>query len=276
MIADWRQELKDRRYHLSALTKNSKARTHIDSATISRLVRGQLVDPPIDQKIETVLRWFADQSKEFGQGVKVEASLNYPIATCRSDREFRAILDAAIRLGYLDGTTDEVVVSVKGLQHLAERTNAMSSTAFIAMSFADALRPVNEAISDAIRMAGYRPVRVDEEEYVGGVMDKVITLIRDSRFVVADFTGNRGGVYYEAGFASGMGITVIPVCDHSQLESTVRDVRLHFDVHHLNFLDWKVGELARFSEKLKNRILAILGRGPIALPPDGHLENPPS
>jgi len=33
-----------------------------------------------------------------------------------------------------------------------------------------------------------RPVRVDEEEYVGGVMDKIIALIRDSRFVVADLS----------------------------------------------------------------------------------------
>ena len=36
-------------------------------------------------------------------------------------------------------------------------------------------------------------------------MDRIIAQIRASKFVVADFTRNRGGVYYEAGFALGLG-----------------------------------------------------------------------
>ena len=267
-VSAWPSQLKDKLYHLSALTKVSKSRMVIDGAMVSRLAGGPLVDPPLLQKIATVVRWLADQSKEFGQAVKVESSCDYPIATCRSDAEFRAILSAAIQLGYLRSTPNDVIVTVKGWQHLDERTNTPSRTAFIAMSFAAHFQPVKEAISKAIDAAGYRPVRVDEEEYVGGVMDKIIALIRDSRFVVADFTGNRGGVYYEAGFASGIGITVIPVCDQSQLGSDDPAVKLHFDVHHLNFVDWHLGELEAFSEKLKARILAVLGRGAVGLDRD--------
>ena len=36
--------------------------------------------------------------------------------------------------------------------------------------------------------------------------------IRKSKFLIADFTGQRGGVYYEAGFAYGLGLPVIWTC----------------------------------------------------------------
>jgi len=95
------------------------------------------------------------------------------------------------------------------------------------------------------------------------VMDKIIALVRVSRFVVADFTWNRGGVYYEAGFASGLGLPVIQICEESQLSSSDPSVRLHFDVTHLNFIGWNEDKLAEFSDRLENRIVAVLGRGPL-------------
>jgi nucleoside 2-deoxyribosyltransferase len=133
---------------------------------------------------------------------------------------------------------------------------------FIAMAFSEDLNPLKTAISTGIRAAGYEPTRVDQEDYVGGVMDKIIALIRESRFVVADFTRNRGGVYYEAGFAFGLGIKVVQVCSQAQLESTDPSQRLHFDVNHLNCLAWTEGKLDEFSDRLRDRILAIFGRGP--------------
>jgi hypothetical protein len=41
--------------------------------------------------------------------------------------------------------------------------------------------------------------------------------------LVADFTGQRGGVYWEAGFAQGLGIPVIRTCKSDELW------KLHFD-----------------------------------------------
>jgi nucleoside 2-deoxyribosyltransferase len=240
----------------------------IDAGTVKRLADGLFVDPPVPRKIEAIVRRVADQSKEIGARIVMRLDHDYPIATCRTAREMRVLFDEAIKMGYLSGNTDETSVTVKGWQWLTEKPNATSSMAFIAMSFDDKLRPVKEAISKAIGAAGYEPIRVDEEEYVGGVMDKIVALIRESRFVVADFTGNRGGVYYEAGFALGLGITVIQVCTHSQLDSTDLRVRLHFDVNHLNFLHWKEGELQDFSTRLKDRILAVLGRGPLVAATD--------
>jgi pyruvate/2-oxoglutarate/acetoin dehydrogenase E1 component len=56
-----------------------------------------------------------------------------------------------------------------------------------------------------IAAAGYRPVRIDVEKYVSGIADQILTEIRRARFVVADYTGQRQGAYFEASFAEGPG-----------------------------------------------------------------------
>ena len=70
-----------------------------------------------------------------------------------------------------------------------------------------------KVLNCGIEDAGYEAVRIDEKEHTNKIDDEIIAEIRRSRFVVADFTqgkdGARGGVYYEAGFAHGLGIEVI-------------------------------------------------------------------
>ena len=88
-----------------------------------------------------------------------------------------------------------------------------------------------------IEEAGFEAVRIDKKDFNNKIDDEIIAEIRRSRFVVAYFThgkkGARGGVYYEAGFAHGLGIGVI--------------------------FTWRKDEL---KTNLKNRIVATLGEGP--------------
>jgi hypothetical protein len=133
------------------------------------------------------------------------------------------------------------------------------------MAFDKSLDGVKTAIHKAVEGAGYDPLRVDDDHYSGGVMDRILMHIRDSKFIVADFTKNRGGVYYEAGVAFGLGIDVVNVCDVECLKEGATDpVRLHFDVRHLVFVPWKTDQLAKFSDELRNHIIAVHGRGPRA------------
>ena len=83
--------------------------------------------------------------------------------------------------------------------------------------------------------------------------------IRRSRFVVADYTGQKNGVYFEAGFALGPGLTVIPTCRADDVP------KLHFDIKHLNTLLWKAP--AELAEGLNRRIRAVIGIGPDASDP---------
>ena len=88
--------------------------------------------------------------------------------------------------------------------------------------------------------------------------DEIIGEIRRSRFLIADFTyggkGIRGGVYYEAGFALGLGLEVIRSCRADQITD------LHFDVNHHYHIAWSTPEELR--EGLERRILALVGEGP--------------
>ena len=85
--------------------------------------------------------------------------------------------------------------------------------------------------------------------------NEIVALIRQSKFIVADYTGQRGGVYFESGFAQGLGLPVIWTCREDDMEN------LHFDTSHFNFLPWEEDKLPEFEEKLKNRILAVIGKG---------------
>ncbi len=152
-------------------------------------------------------------------------------------------------------------LTVGGYVHLAEleQTIIDSSQAFVAMWFDDSMVPVwEDGIKPAIENTGYTPMRIDKEEHVDKIDDKIIAEIRRSRFIVADFThgrrGARGGVYYEAGFAHGLNIPVIFTCRKNALK------RIHFDTRQYNHIVWKNPEELR--EKLEERIGAVIGDGP--------------
>ena len=118
-------------------------------------------------------------------------------------------------------------------------------------------------IKPAICTAGYEPMLIRNKEYLGDVTDEIVAEIRKSRFVVADFTttkkaGARGGVYFEAGFARGLGIPVIHTCHKDRMKY------VHFDTNHFNHLTWEKPEDLR--RGLRKRIEAVLGRGPLNPP----------
>ena len=79
---------------------------------------------------------------------------------------------------------------------------------------------------------------------------KIIAAIRQIKFLIADFTNNRGGVYYEAGFGKGIGREVIWTVRKNYLRHA------HFDTRQYNFICWRPGDLAGFAKALQNRIEA--------------------
>ena len=105
-------------------------------------------------------------------------------------------------------------------------------------------------------------LRVDEDEYQGGVVDRIKAQIRRSKFMIADYTGNRGGVYLEAGFAEGLGLTVINTCEQASIDSDDPAKRPHFDVAHTNMIGWSKNDLTTFEQRLRFRIEALFGHGP--------------
>jgi hypothetical protein len=86
----------------------------------------------------------------------------------------------------------------------------------------------------------------------------IIAEIRRSAFLVADFTGQRQNVYFETGFAHGLGLQIIWTCRKEQIG------QLHFDIRQYNVIDWENKE--NLAQRLQRRIEAMFGRGSLATP----------
>lgn len=130
-----------------------------------------------------------------------------------------------------------------------------SGQGFIAMWFDKSLNDLYEkGIQPGVLDAGYNPLRVDRVEHVNRVDDEIIRQINASQFVVADFTGHRGGVYFEAGYALGKEIPVFWTCRRSDI------VNLHFDIRQFNCIDWDTPD--NLASRLGTRIEAVVGPGP--------------
>ena len=114
-----------------------------------------------------------------------------------------------------------------------------------------------QGIEEGIEAAGYKPMRIDKKPDVNKIDDEIIAQIRRSRFLVADFThgedGARGGVYWEAGFAYGLGLPVIYSCREDMVD------QLHFDTRQYYHIVWETTEELR--DGLAQRIEALIGAG---------------
>jgi hypothetical protein len=259
--------IKERRYLLSALARTTQTCPEIDLDRIKKLKDGIPSDRTITEKIDLVLRSFAERSKEIGQAIAFNRRTEYPTAWCRSPDEWQQIVAhlgtrRLLELGNTGPGQATATVTIEGWQWLGERPKVTGHQGFIAMSFDPSLEKVSEAIHEGIRQAGYEPYRVKEDHYIGGVMDQIIARIRESLFVVADLTNNRGGVYYEAGFAEGIGLPVFLLCEGKQLDPKDPE-RVHFDVAHLSILPWKKDALPELTSQLRDRIMRVMGgRGP--------------
>lgn len=188
-----------------------------------------------------------------------------------SDKEFYAFRQALIDTAILKSDTAEGIprLGPRAYERLDELASGTASTdqGFVAMWFDESVAEAyNSGIELALSDAGYRAMRIDRKEHNNKIDDEILAEIRRSRFVVADFTCGvvtnqgvavaipRGGVYYEAGFAQGLGIPVIWCVRADQIGD------VHFDTRQFNHITWSTPSELR--EKLAARIAASVGWGP--------------
>ncbi|OTW86283.1 hypothetical protein BK702_15635 [Bacillus thuringiensis serovar cameroun] len=147
-----------------------------------------------------------------------------------------------------------IVVTVKGWNRIAELEKSNGSETkqvFVAMWFDSDMDSVyKNAISTAVKEAGFDPIRIDKVEHNNKIDDEIIAKIKQSKFVIADFTGHRGGVYFEAGYAMGLGKPVIWTCRENDLAN------LHFDTRQYSHIVWK--DEMELKDSLLNRIRATI------------------
>ena len=245
----------------------------------------------VHERADRLLRLLADETTTIGQSVTLgEAAtedepsmfretpvilesgrtswLSMAHSESTEPQEIYFLLDYLNRMGWIEGDTPQpnglgdFIVSVRGYERIAEQElNPSSDQVFVAMWFDPSMiEAVEKGIRPAILNTGYRPLLINEKPEVDKIDDEIIGEIRRSRFLVADFThgdkGARGGVYYEAGFALGIGLTVIRSCRKDVIDRN----ELHFDVRQHYHIVWETADELRFG--LEARIRALLPDGP--------------
>ena len=181
---------------------------------------------------------------------------------CDNEYEVEGHIGTLKDLGYVKVSDwHECCLTAKGLEKLEDlrKSNKDSNKVFIAMKFdTEYSESIKNATKKGCGEIGLVAESVDEKKYVGDVNDRIISEINKSKFVVADYTLNNSGVYYESGYARGRGITVIETCNKTWLDSVDNGIKnkLHFDVEHRNMIMWKdEGDLCA---KVRDRIGSLL------------------
>lgn len=143
-------------------------------------------------------------------------------------------------------------ITYTGLEYYLKLTNEgqKSKRCFIAMNFDDNMQETRLAIKSACRNTGFEPILIDEIHFDADttINDAIIAELKKSKFCISDFTGQKDGVYFEAGFALGRGLKVIYSVHKDDLKNS------HFDTKHFPHITYETTK--ELKEKLINKIEA--------------------
>jgi hypothetical protein len=210
----------------------------------------------VNQKLDRLLEVLGKRSATAGTEAHFGPD-DFVLVDAADNGEAEYLLSALQEQGLIRGSQTfqgGFVVTPSGWDRLAPHLpGGIPGTCFVAMSFHPSMDAAfNEGILAAAETdCGYRAIRVDREPHNDNITDRIIAGIREAQFVIADFTRQRQGVYYEAGFTVGLGRPVIRTCQDTDFD------QLHFDTRQFNHLKWSTP--ADLRVKLRDHIRATMG-----------------
>lgn len=189
----------------------------------------------LKDKIEQTKSYYEDyiySKLDFNEVWKIVNSLNpvemcYAISSIISSVYESSNIFKYIIIPFEKALKDYLDEDIVELLHLN-----FTETVFIAMWFDKSMESYERAFIKAVEKCGYTPRIIKDKEYNGSIVPEIFYEIRKCKFVVADFTGNRGSVYYEAGYAEALGKKVIQCCKSEDFDN------IHFDVSHIKTIIW--------------------------------------
>lgn len=251
---------------------------NITSYTIDEIKRSQPLH--VYERADRLLRYLERKSPVIGSTIHFFLDNNMPVyqeilawSESTNSKELITFEEFMAKQGWIEIDEEakrqrgfhELMLTIPGYARLAELAtqHVNSAQGFVAMWFDDSMIEAYEkGIGPGIEDAGYSPLPINRKEHINKIDDEIIAEIRRSRFVVADFThgdtGPRGGVYYEAGFALGLGIPVFFTCRKDILD------KIHFDTRQYNHILWETH--AELRKALADKISAVIGDGPNKTP----------
>jgi nucleoside 2-deoxyribosyltransferase len=255
---DWHE----RRWVLSGVTRRASdngSPVELLTRSIEEVASFAQIPRTPFEALDRLMLLLASRVRDIGGETYLDPDRDYPLVFASGRGQMDWLCRKLRTLGYLgNGAAPNPKViglafTLKGWERIEQlqRTSPDSDQAFVAMWFAPEMAAVfAEGMRPALKATGYDAFRVDLRAHNDKIDDRIVSEIRRSGLLVADFTGQRGGVYWEAGFAQGLGIPVIRTCRSDEL------AHLHFDTRQYLHVGWSTP--AELRERLETHIRATI------------------
>jgi len=162
---------------------------------------------------------------------------------------FPFIIDMIDRtIGVISTQPDEKVKTAPTVQ-LGLRKNF----AFVAMAIDGdnpELADVLDSIKESANRCGIQAERIDEEQSNERITDRILESIRVAEHVIVDLTGERPNVFFEAGYAHGLGKIPIYIAKAG--------TKIHFDLKDYPIIFFK--SFRQLKDELETRLHVISGK----------------
>jgi hypothetical protein len=217
----------------------------------------------LPENLDKLIRLIAHRCPRPGDKTTFDLHRDYVVVDARSVTEFHFLLFYLVEALLLRQDGAHFCLTVKGWEHYIGPTHGpVTGTCFIAMSFDPALNGAYRyGIHRAVVECGYEPVFMKDVLTNEDINFRILAEIRKAQILVRISRGKGGGVYFEAGFARGLGREVFWTCRADDRKN------FHFDTNHFQYVFWN--ETSDLREQLREKILAVVGPGPHYKSPQG-------
>ncbi len=219
----------------------------------------------VAQNVTKLLDYFVRYSPRPSTDVPINVDNDHTIIDARDGAELDWYLSHLSGAGLIHLTGQRPTLrdhtyqlTYKGWDHVlgSSAGSAELGRVFVAMWFDESMASAyKDGIEPALSGAGYEPVCMNTVFHNDDINFAILAEIRRAQFVVADITGGRGGVYFEAGFARALGRDVFFTCREDRFKED-----RHFDTEHFQHTMWTTP--ADLQSKLREKVVALKGTGP--------------
>lgn len=228
----------------------------LSSHAIAAVV-AQLPNPATHEKPDLLLASLTLRSPRPGEYIRIDDWRERSLACARDQSELNFFIRCLLErqeVSLCPPGIEGIVITGRGWERAAQLLDRpeTSKAAFVAMKFNEEMLPLwRSAFAPAIERAGFTPRLANDPQHNEQIDAHIITELKQCRFVIADVTFAAAGVYFEAGYALGMGRSVIWTCRRDR-----HKIDMHFDTRQYNHILWDTPDDLR--EELYYRIVATI------------------
>ena len=229
--------------------------------------------PTPAQQADNLILYLAEHTKQLGQCIQIEYD------SPRSGKQIQAWIGAVDRTNLIEILQEltaskllthpqppnaaycRISLTIAGWNRAEElkNVNKQSTQAFMAMKFEENQQKfIKGKLYPVIKKMGFDLKLLPDITSTENLIDnKLRVAIKQSRFLICDLTHGNKGAYWEAGYAEGLGLPVIYICEKKALDT--KD-NIHFDVNHQEIYSWidgDEGSIKSFIDKICDKIYLI-------------------